>query len=376
MALINKLNAIGDAIREKTGKTELLTLDEMPVEIKSIQGGDGGEPVTGDISYLFDCYYTFKGTSDDAKQAYTKLSGDVVNALVFKDITKAYRTFAENTYVTSIPEINLVEDGVQIDYMCYKATNLLKAPKITGKIKKMSNLFASCTNLQDISEIVNYEFDEEDRTVVAGYFLGSNYYLREIPSSFLKRYGRLHNTSASTRCPTYNVCYQMYSLDEFVDYGVTSGTMTSSHFFNVAYNVYRLKRWTFETNEDGTPKTANWHTQTLNFAEAKVGYGDVSSYGFTSDTRVTDDTTYQALKDNPDYWTTLVAYSRYNHDSAVETINSLPDTSAFLAANEGTTNTIKFKGTAGSSTDGGAINTLTEEEIAVATAKGWTVTLA
>ena len=64
-----------------------------------------------------------------------------------------------------------------------------------------------------------------------------------------------------------------------------------------------------------------------------------------------------------------MSYSRYNHDSAVETINSLPDTSAYG------TNTIKFKGSAGSATDGGAINTLTEEEIAVATAKGWTVSL-
>jgi hypothetical protein len=64
-----------------------------------------------------------------------------------------------------------------------------------------------------------------------------------------------------------------------------------------------------------------------------------------------------------------VNYSRYNHDSAVETINSLPDTSAYG------TNTIKFKGASGALTDGGAINTLTEEEIAVAAAKGWTVTL-
>jgi hypothetical protein len=65
-----------------------------------------------------------------------------------------------------------------------------------------------------------------------------------------------------------------------------------------------------------------------------------------------------------------VDYARYNHDSAVNTINSLPDTSAYG------TNTIKFRGIAGSATDGGAINTLTEEEIAVATAKGWTVSFA
>ena len=55
------------------------------------------------------------------------------------------------------------------------------------------------------------------------------------------------------------------------------------------------------------------------------------------------------------------------------TINCLPDTAAYLAS-AGGTNTIKFKGGAGSSTDGGAINTMTEEEIAVAAAKGWTVT--
>ena len=95
--------------------------------------------------------------------------------------------------------------------------------------------------------------------------------------------------------------------------------------------------------------------------------------GITADKEVTDDATYQALKNDPDWFTCDIKYSRYNHDSAVRTINSLPDTSAYLAT-AGGTNTIKFKGAAGSATDGGAINTLTSEEIAVATAKGWTVT--
>ena len=96
--------------------------------------------------------------------------------------------------------------------------------------------------------------------------------------------------------------------------------------------------------------------------------------GITADKKVTDDVSYQALKNDPDWYTTDIAYSRFNHDSAVRTINSLPDTSAYLAT-AGGTNTIKFKGEAGSATDGGAINTMTEEEIAVATAKGWTVSL-
>ena len=36
MALINKLEDIGNAIRSKTGGTELLKLDEMPAAIESI----------------------------------------------------------------------------------------------------------------------------------------------------------------------------------------------------------------------------------------------------------------------------------------------------------------------------------------------------
>ena len=39
MALTDKLSAIGNAIRAKTGKTELLTLAQMPAEIESIETG-------------------------------------------------------------------------------------------------------------------------------------------------------------------------------------------------------------------------------------------------------------------------------------------------------------------------------------------------
>jgi hypothetical protein len=41
MALTDKLDAIADAIRAKTGKTALMTLDEMPAEIEGISGGGG-----------------------------------------------------------------------------------------------------------------------------------------------------------------------------------------------------------------------------------------------------------------------------------------------------------------------------------------------
>ena len=45
MALTDKLSAIGEAIRAKTGKSDKLTLDQMPSEIAGITGG-GGSDVT------------------------------------------------------------------------------------------------------------------------------------------------------------------------------------------------------------------------------------------------------------------------------------------------------------------------------------------
>ena len=157
-----------------------------------------------------------------------------------------------------------------------------------------------------------------------------------------------------------------------------SNTVNSNLMTNTFDLCYRVKDIIFATQEDGSPYVRNYKSQTLTLS-TYVGYSKAKSSilnynsGITADKEVTDDASYAALKNDPDWFTCDVAYSRYNHDSAVNTINSLPDTSAYLAT-AGGTNTIKFTGAAGSATDGGAINTLTEEEIAVATAKGWTVT--
>ena len=59
MALTDKLSAIGTAIRNKTGKTALMTLDEMPTEIAGISTGGGSDlpeealTITGDCNYRF-----------------------------------------------------------------------------------------------------------------------------------------------------------------------------------------------------------------------------------------------------------------------------------------------------------------------------------
>lgn len=155
-----------------------------------------------------------------------------------------------------------------------------------------------------------------------------------------------------THLPLYGAFENCEKLSEALNLPVlvlNSGlALTDDQFsLNAFYNCYSLSRITFETNADGSPIVAQWKAQKIDLTHY-VGYSGT---------------------------TTSVGDSVYNHDSAVETINSLPDTSAYLAS-AGGTNTIKFTGAAGSATAGGAINTLTEEEIAVATAKGWTVTFA
>ena len=180
-------------------------------------------------------------------------------------------------------------------------------------------------------------------------------------------------------------------------------------------NCYRCSSVKFMAQENGQPHKVKWKNQIVDFNVDNMGYDRGTSYykewfapysvnritqsknifgdyynissGDFSKAKTYIAQKYQELKNDPDWfalgyfsdtyegksvpWAQL--YSRYNHDSAVETLNSLPDTSEYLAT-AGGTNTIKFRGYQGALTDGGAINTLTEEEIAVATAKGWTVT--
>lgn len=187
--------------------------------------------------------------------------------------------------------------------------------------------------------------------------------------SFLAHGGSSTSNSYSIYYNLFNNCY---SLDEVIDLPVVHRTAKwASNAFSYIFNYCgRLKDIVFETNEDGTPiKIDTWSKQTIELTQY-LGYSSTTPGDFTTATQVVDDATYQALKDNPDWWTTNIDYCRYNHDSAVRTINSLPDLSGGAGGNN-----IYFKGAAGAKTDGGAINTLTEEEIAVAAAKGWTVVL-
>ena len=284
MALTDKLTAIGNAIREKTGKSDLLTLDQMPTEIQSITTAQGIYiPTDEDLTFKENSRYLF---------AYDNYNWIIEN-------------YAD--------KINCGKQGNYTFYNCRK--------------------------------------------------------LRHIPSILFK------NNKIELGSYTFNGCNILDKL-EGVDLNSYVGGISGLTFG--LYYCSCLRDIIFKTNDDGTPfvYTDSVYIEKIQIAPVGYVYDSEKSdefiavqSAFGSEKRVTDATSYQALKNDPDWWTTDVTYSKYNHDSAVRTINSLPN----VRYDGGINGTILFSGKMGSNTDGGAVNTLTPEEIAVATSRGWTV---
>ena len=435
----SSLTGIADAIRGKNGSTDTYKPSEMAAAITAISGGgepviealsvtsngtytapdgvDGYSPVTVNVpqdggppesAFVIsgNCSYRFANGGWDW---FIEQHG---NRITTKNITDSSQMFYYTKDLEIIPfEINYADGGCNVSGM-FLGSKFIQIPSIDFKQttkKNCSGLFQACNNIKTIGTIKNLyptsmeklfyncynlrylpQFENLNLDYIQTYSYSNTsnmfsgcYSLRSIPEDFIKQIYQPFITSAYNSI-FYRVFSNCYSLDEIKGLNPQTGTMTNNIFSSSIYdsfcgNCYRIKNLTFAKQEDVTPYTVSWKNQTIDLS-TYIGWANYKSNilnynsGITADKEVTDDTTYQALKNDADWFTTNVAYSRYNHDSAVATINSLPDTSAYLAS-AGGTNTIKFKGAAGSATDGGAISSLTPEEIAVATAKGWTVTL-
>lgn len=322
----------------------------------------------------------------------------VLDGITTNNLTSVDQIFGlyDKDFTTYPFVINGIDDTVlHLGSLCYNCKELLSVPIINNRIRfsQANNMFYNCNKLRYIPEGWSKDFVFTDfhntswsstnvatggSRVVGGFshmFYGC-YSLLSIDSNLLKNLYSKTTTNRSNYADLFRYCYVLGSVENL---GVQASTLNNDCFYYTFLECNRLGHFTFALDENNAPQVRSWKTQTIDLTMG-VGYTnlDISDYifagGLTTDTQVTDANSYATLKNNPNWWTADINYSRYNHDSAVETINSLPDTSAYLAT-AGGTNTIKFKGASGALTDGGAINTLTEEEIAVATAKGWTVTL-
>lgn len=375
------LTDIGNAIREKNRTSALIAPGAMADAIRNIQSSDlEMDPIvlTGDCEYL---------CNGPIVSQYIKFFGNTITTV---DITKAASMFIRYQNKTIPFDLNFKlpqqrYSTVMMTY-CFAYSLIEELPKFNNlHADAIGHMFYECKYLREIPDDFFEKWDKTYYNIFGPYDADSSvifqncYSLRKMPISDVP----INSSSIYQYSLYYNMARNCYVLDELIDIptGYTS-EWTDNAFQYMVSQCARLKNGTFATNPDGTPRVAKWKNQLLNFddfvgfAGGSVRVSNLLNYnsGITADKEVKDDITYQALKNDPDWFTSDINYSRYNHDSAVNTINSLPDTSAYLTANGGT-NIIKFRGQSGALTDGGAINTLTEEEIAVATEKGWTVTL-
>ena len=330
---------------------------------------------SGDVSYLF-----YKG-----KWAW--IADKYADLISFNDITVADYLFAQDANMTDASKLHLNFSQSKAGNMFEGCKNLTKLPKVSGTLERhIGGIFRDCWTLtsNEINEFFNsLSYVKSGASPSLGYLFYYCYSVRDLTPTleWLDGYINSYTSTNQSICNRGNWFNNCVALDEIINIPVhKSGiNVTSNQFSGTFQTCCRVKNIMFKT-DNGVPYTVNWKGQTIDLT-TKVGSGysadNFTKYnsGLTEDKFVRNDTTYHALKNFDDWFTGYDEYSRYNHDSAVNTINSLPDTSEYLA-NAGGTNTIKFKGSSGSKTDGGAINTLTAEEIAVATAKGWTVTFA
>ena len=165
MALIEKLNAIGDAIRSKTGKEDKLTLEQMVTEIEGIEVGGSDELALSIIERTATSISSNKVTQvgTHALSYYTSLkSVDLPECTIVKS-----NGFAESKALATVnlPKATTIETSSFRH--CYKLANV-NIPNITslgssafesckinkidiGKVPQIAaNTFNACANLETI----------------------------------------------------------------------------------------------------------------------------------------------------------------------------------------------------------------------------------
>lgn len=130
MALIEKLGAIGDAIRAKTGGSELLTLDEMPTEIAAIKTG-GGSSFSTDTHDVIQISYAATGGSSST-YIWTDWA-EYITDLTDIEVLVVIHTGAPFIYVKGVMEG--FDENNQIPYLTTTGTSNIKFVDTSNKSK-------------------------------------------------------------------------------------------------------------------------------------------------------------------------------------------------------------------------------------------------
>ena len=267
MALINKLRAIATAIRNKTGKTEQLSLDQMVTEIEGIQTGSGGEEIIPEEAYTINnagqeifaynnWLWFLKYAKKNNKSILIKPSS--LDCL-FSQSNKI--TDELKNVTVSFPETA----SSPIGYLFNNCSQLTAFPTFIGGISStgygsMSDIFAGCQSVVEIPDIFdNFTFPTSSSAYLSSLFDGCSS-LRKCSNELLKKLVKINTSTSSVY--TY-MFYDCNVLDEINDLPIQNGDIIHTFdMFGGCFNfLYRLKKFTFETN-NGEPLKTSWESQT------------------------------------------------------------------------------------------------------------------
>ena len=364
------LTNIADAIRAKKSSTDTYTPAEMATAISSIEtGGGGGELTEEDLTFTGDLrYFNYYGRMSKLIKKYGSL-------MRFNDITNLSYAFNGNDSLNSDFSnwtINLSRCELT---SCFESQGSIKAfPKFQGTVKSLNCLFRYSNNIELISDDL---FSADTKFIFNNWQNDYSYIftdcrkLKKVPLWF----GNMTFTvdkdlNYSPYSMIYNnTFFNCYKLKELILPIIPSpAKLRSNCFMDTFENARSMRKFVFAPPPAGN-ESVLWTEQTINLADGECGYDS-----FASGSKVIyNDETYNLYKNDPDARAQTLEYSFYNHDAALETIRSLPYAQFVDIPNSELQNVITFYGESGSATDGGAINTLTTAEIAIATNKNWTV---
>lgn len=343
-------------------------LTELTIESNSLQNLDYNDIWNPVINQLTDIY--FKNKSDIA-QAFVR----------------CYDLY-DLSHLTIHIEGNMIRN---INGMFQKCNYLRKLPILkTNEFNKLGDesnsvnfnaMFSECSNLKEIP--YNYLSQLHNSTIFGTPNIGScqNVFrkcskLRALPDlKFMNgsQIGVSINSSRSYICSADGL-YNCFCLDEVTDLPLPAnlGGANNDNMFG-SYDLYRIKNFTFMKVDGEVQSRTSFHNQNINLQNC--GYApsgtnldtNLDRYGNSAKVSTLED--YNRLKTDPDWWTDNVDFSRYNYTSAKNTIESLP-----RDENNSSWGTLALKRYAGQGY-GKCPNDLTNEELAVATRKGWTVAL-
>ena len=393
--LVNETSLIGiaDAIRGKNGETATYKPSEMAAAIINLPtGGEeiGFPPVVemglakinelGKFDWLWGMAPQMTILHGGASDAFTKSQLEDLSHLTIK--------------------IGYNASSVGVSNYFEGCKELKTLPNITflgsGKITVIGSFFSNCEDVREIPNEIFFGVDDNGESLGTlcfstdptttncrtSYLFNGCRSLRVHPKIHdgIQRKGNSSNSYQSM----FNNCH---ALDEIIDMPVYQGPFTSNVFNNAFNYCHRVENIKFAKQADDTPYTADWKNQTIdltNYVGFAISDSDITGYnsGITADKRVSTASEYnkRSLKN---WYSLSPSYCRYDLVAAGWTLNSLPDTSAYLTANGGGINTIKFRGECGikdiwvgsAPTVENFIKNMPDSYIAMATAKGWTVSL-